>query len=128
MTLTNSHHNCELLNLGYGPNGRGPFLVRQEGSPPGSVTFKQERFLLRKDGTWVINLAVCALSEKEKENFLYEQSADALKLLDGMTGDPVVEADLPPGKSIEELTALTKSTITGLWGRIQGAKASKMSS
>ena len=51
--LTNSYHNCELLNLGHGPNGRGPFVIRQEGTPPGSMTFQPDRFLLRKDGTWV---------------------------------------------------------------------------
>lgn len=125
--LTNNHQNCELLNLGYGPAGRGPFLVRQEGSPPGSMTLKQERFLLRKDGTWVINLAVFSLPEREQQAFLHDTSADALMLLDGLTGDPVVEADLPAGKSIEELTAAATSTITGLGSRIRDAKASNLS-
>lgn len=126
-TISNSYHQCELLNLGYGPNQRGPFLIRQTGSPPGSMTLKQDRFLLRKDGTWVINLAVFVLSEAEKEQFLYNDAAEAVMLLDGLSGDPVIEADLPSGKSIEELTAAAQTTITGLWGRIQNAKASKVS-
>ncbi|MEZ0276807.1 MAG: hypothetical protein ACAH88_18000 [Roseimicrobium sp.] len=124
--LTNNYQSCELLNLGYGPGGRGPFLIRQEGSTPGSTTFQQERFLLRKDGTWVINLAVFTLSEKEQAQFLYDSSADALSVLDSLRGDPVVESAIPEGKSMEELRAAAQTTITGLWGRIQNANPSKM--
>jgi hypothetical protein len=121
-TISNNYQACELLNLGYGPNGRGPFIVRQDGSPPGSVTFEQDRFLLRKDGTWVLNLAVFALSEKEKEAFLYQTSADALSVLNGLAGDPIVLSGLPAGKSREELKAAAQTTATGLWGRIRDAK------
>ena len=124
--LTNNYQSCELLNLGYGPGGRGPFLIRQEGSAPGSTTFQQERFLLRKDGTWVINLAVFTLSEKEQAQFLYDSSADALSVLDSLRGDPVVESAIPEGKSMEELRAAAQTTISGLWGRIQNANPSKM--
>jgi hypothetical protein len=123
-TITNNFRNCELLNLGYGPKGRGPFVVRQEGSAPGSMTLRQDRFLLRKDGTWVLNLAVFALPEKEKEQFLYATSTEVLNVLDGLTGTPLVEADLPPGKSFEELRVAAESTLTGIWGRIRNAKAS----
>jgi hypothetical protein len=121
-TLTNNYQSCELLNLAHGPKGRGPFIVRQEGTPPGSMTFKKDRFLLRKDGTWVWNLAVFALSEKEKEQFLYSSTAEAMTLLDGLTGDPVVEATLPAGKSIEELKAAAQTTISGLWCNMRDAK------
>ncbi|HSI65418.1 MAG TPA: hypothetical protein VLE43_19990 [Candidatus Saccharimonadia bacterium] len=121
-TLTNSYQNCELLNLRYGSGGRGPFIVRQDGTPPGSVTFQQERFLLRKDGTWVISLAVYPLSEKEKEQFLFESSAEAMQLLEELRGEPLVEAGLPKGISVEQLKAAAQSTITGIWARMQNAK------
>jgi hypothetical protein len=123
-TLTNNFRHCELLNLGYGPRGRGPFVVRQDGSAPGSMTLRQDRFLLRKDGTWVLNLAVFVLSEKEKEDFLYATSADIVKLLDELTGPPVVEEGLPPDKSVGELTAAAEATLTGIWGRIRNARPS----
>jgi hypothetical protein len=125
--LTNSYHNCELLNLGSGPNGRGPFIIRQEGTPPGSMTFQPDRFLLRKDGAWVLNLAVFALPEKDKEQFLFTTSAEAMTLLDGLKGDPVVEAGLPPGKSVEELKTAAQSTISGLWGSMRNAKPASAS-
>jgi hypothetical protein len=121
-TLTNSFHQCELLNLGYGPNGRGPFVVRQTGTAPGSVTLEHDTFLLRRDGTWVINLAVFPLPEKEQDQFLYQTSAEVMQVLDGLQGDPIVQTGLPAGKSREELKRAATSTITGLWGRIRNAK------
>jgi hypothetical protein len=124
-TLANDFQRCELLNLGYGPGGRGPFVIRQDGSAPGSMTLRQDRFLLRKDGTWVNNLAVFALPEKEKEQFLYATSAEVAKHLDELSGDPVVEDALPEGKSLAELKAAAETTLTGIWGRIRNAKASR---
>lgn len=126
-TLTNSYHNCQLLNLGYGPGGRGPFIVRQDGTPPGATTFDDDRFLLRKDGTWVLNIAVFALSEKDKEQFLFTSSGDVVQVLDGLTGSPIVDTSLPPGKSVEELKSAAQNTITGLWGRIRDAKPASAS-
>ncbi len=120
-TITNNYQNCELLNLKYGSGGRGPFVVRQDGTPPGSVTFQPERFLLRKDGAWVLNLAVFALSEKDKEQFLFESSAEAMQLLSELRGEPVVEAALPAGTSIEQLKSAAQSTISGIWARMQNA-------
>jgi hypothetical protein len=122
-TLTNDYKNCELLNLGYGPNGRGPFAVRQDGSPPGSLTFEEDRFLLRKDGTWVLNLLVFAFPEKEKEQFLYDNSAEAMSVLNALAGPPIVQAGLPEGRSKEEIKAAAKSGITGLWAKIRDAKS-----
>ena len=92
------------------------------------MTFQPDRFLLRKDGAWVLNLAVFALPEKDKEQFLFTTSAEAMVLLEGLTGDPVVEAGLPQGKSVEELKTAAQSTITGLWGRMRDAKPAPASS
>lgn len=114
--------NCS--TLGTGLKRRGPFVVRQDGYAPGSMTFKEDRFLLRKDGTWVLNLIVFALPETEKEQFFFDTSAEAITLLDGLPGDPVVEETLPADKSIEELKRAAESTLTGLWGRIRSAKVS----
>jgi hypothetical protein len=123
-TISNNYQACELLNLASNAGGRGPFVVRQVGSPPGSVTFEQDRYLLRKDGTWVINLAVFALSEKEKGEFLFPTSAEALSVLNGLSGEPVVQTRLPEGKSREELKAAAQNTLTGIWGQMHSAKSS----
>src|SRR5688572_19010634 len=122
-TISNNYQACELLNLGSNAGGRGPFIVRQVGSPPGSMTFEQDRFLLRKDGTWVLNLAVFVLPEKEKNEFLFGTSAGALGVLNALSGEPVVEAKMPEGKSREEIKAAAQSTLTGIWGQMQSAKS-----
>lgn len=121
-TLTNNYNNCQLLNLGYAPGGRGPFIVRQEASVPGSMTFDREAFLLRKDGTWVLNLAVFVLPDKDKEQFFFGSTAEVMELLQGLVGDAKFEAGLPAGKSVAELKTAAQSTLTGLWGKIREAK------
>lgn len=120
--LTNNYQNCELLNLKYGSQGKGPFMVRQDATRPGSMTFKAERFLLRKDGVWVLNLAVFSKSEKEKEQFLFESAGEAIQLLAELRGEPIAETSLPEGTSIEQLQAAAQSTITGIWARMQNAQ------
>ena len=123
-TLSNSYDRCQLLNLGVGLQGRGPYLIRQQGSAPGSITLTQDRFFLRKDGTWVLSLAVYILTDEEKEQFLYTSSADATERLSTLSGDPVVEATVPTDKSPEELMRAAEVTITGLWGHLNRAEAS----
>ncbi len=120
--LTNNYQNCELLNLKYGSQGKGPFFVRQDGTPPGSMTFQAQRFLLRRDGIWVLNLAVFSLSEKEKEQFLFESTAEALQLLAELRGEPVVETAIPADTSLEQLSVAAQSTISGIWARMQNAQ------
>lgn len=64
-------------------------------------------------------MAVYVLSDAEQEeNFLYPTSADATNRLSTLTGDPVVDDNLPPDKSAEELIRAAEKTITGLWGHL----------
>jgi hypothetical protein len=42
--LTNNYQECELLNLGFNRNGRGPYVVRQDGVPPASLHAHQDPF------------------------------------------------------------------------------------
>ena len=46
--LSNDPARCELMNLGYEAQGHGPYLVRQEGYPPGSSDFRPQHFLLQR--------------------------------------------------------------------------------
>src|SRR6187455_2228678 len=97
--ISNDHRRCEMLNLGSGPGGRGPFAIRQEGSAPGSMTLKQDIFFLRKDGVWVLNLTVFALPETEQQQFMYDTTVNVMKALESLSGDPVVDDKLPAGTS-----------------------------
>jgi hypothetical protein len=120
--LSNTYTRCEMLNLGSAPNGRGPFAIRQEGNAPGSMTLKQDLFLLRNDGVWVLNLTVFSLSEKEQERFLYQTSADVMSAIEKLPRDPVVEDRLPEGVSREEMLSGATSTASRLLSGLRNAR------
>ena len=83
---------------------------------------KQELFLLRHDGVWVLNLAVFALTEAEQQRFLYATAVDVMKALDSLTGDPVVEDKLPEGVSRNELLAGAETTASRILSGLRNAK------
>lgn len=102
--ICNDAARCEVMNLAWGPGGHGPYLVRQEGYAPGSSTFKMQRFILQKDGRWLLNLAFVMLPEAEQEAQLFHSLKDVLVLLDQLAGQPVrADATLPPGTSADEI-------------------------
>lgn len=126
-TIANDYTRCEMLNLGSAPGGRGPFAIRQEGSAPGSMTLQQERFLLRHDGVWVLNLTVLSMPEKDQEKFLYATSTDVMQALEKLTGDPVVDDQLPEGKSKAQVMAEIETTASRLMSGLRNAKPSPIS-
>ena len=123
--LTNAYQDCELLNLGFNKNGRGPYVIRQDGIPPDSLEAQEDRFLLRKDGTWVLNITVYTLSEKEQEQFVFQDAAELYATVEKLYGKPVVEAALPPGKSRTELLAAINTTISKVWSRMRESRATR---
>lgn len=104
--LSNDPARCEVMNLAWGPNGHGPYLVRQEGYEPGSSTFKMQRFILQKDGRWLLNLTFVMLPEAQQEEQLFHHLSDVLILLDLLASQPVrADATLPPDTSADEIFA-----------------------
>jgi len=125
--ITNYPDRCELLNLGYGPQGKGPYILRQEGNIPGSLDLRQNTYLLRKDGVWVLNLAIFALPEVEQEVVLYPTVADAMKMMTSLSGgEPVIDATLPAGRTLEEMQVATDSTASRLISQLRQAKREPM--
>jgi hypothetical protein len=126
--LTNNYSDCDLLNLGYYSGGRGPYVVRQDGIAPGGSTLRSDRFLLRKDGVWVVNVAVFALPPKEQEeNFVFDKVSEVMETLENLYGKPTAEDKLPEGKSKEELIEMMKTAQSRLWSHMREAKGTKMS-
>jgi hypothetical protein len=102
--LSNDPARCEVMNLAWGPNGHGPYLVRQEGYEPGSSTFKAQRFILQKDGRWLMNLAFVMLPEAEQEAQLFHSLTDVARFLDAMTATPMrADTKLPEEVSEAEI-------------------------
>jgi hypothetical protein len=102
--LSNDPEHCDVMNLGYGPNGHGPYLVRQEGYVPGSMDLRPQRFILQKDGRWLLNLAFVMMPEAEQEKQLFQDLTEVLRFLDAQGAQPVrADAALPPGTTPEEI-------------------------
>lgn len=123
--LTNFADQCELINLGSAPDGRGPYFMRQSGYAPGSTTFKNDVFYLRKDGTWVINLNALTQSEDAiRENFLFSSAGDIAKLMDQIGAqDTVAEDQLPADKTPDQISAVLESKASKLISRIRNSQA-----
>lgn len=92
-----------------------------------SASQREGRFLLRKDGTWVLNLAVFVLpQEEQEEQFVYGNITEVMETLQSLMGQPLVDESWPEGKSREEVRLALHSTHDRLWSRIREAKGSKI--
>ncbi len=104
--LSNDASRCEIMNLAFSQQGHGPYLIRQEGYPPGSNDFKPQRYLLQKDGRWLLNLAFVLLPEAEQETQLFHSLKEVLTLLDQLAAQPVrADSTLPQDTTPEEVMA-----------------------
>lgn len=92
------------MNLGYGPHGHGPYLVRQEGYVPASTSFRPDFFILQKDGRWLLNLAFVMLPEAEQEQQPFHSLAEAMVFFEDLCVKPVrADATLPAGVDPAEI-------------------------
>ncbi len=104
--LCNDPDRCEVLNLAYLPGGHGPYLVRQEGHPPGGTNPKPEHFILQKDGRWLLNLAFALLPEAEQEKQLFSSLTEVVLFFEQLCVKPVAaDAALPHGVTAESVMA-----------------------
>ena len=104
--LTNDPARCEVLNLGYGPGGHGPWLVRQEGYPPDSVTLRPDYYILQRDGSWMINLAFGMLPESAQEQQLFHSMTEVGRFLGELANRPLIcHSELPKGHDAADILA-----------------------
>jgi hypothetical protein len=69
---------------------------------------------------------VFTLPEKEQEQFIFKDVAEVYAAVENLTGKPVVEDALPPGKSRAELNADIETTVSKLWSRIRDGRATRV--
>jgi hypothetical protein len=63
-----------------------------------------QRFILQKDGRWLLNLAFVMLPEAEQENQLFHSLTEVLVFLDNLSDKPVqADEKLPPGADADEI-------------------------
>jgi hypothetical protein len=124
--LTNDFIDFHLIDLGYNTHGHGPFILRQEGMAPNSPDLYDDRFLLRRDGTWVINLTFFQLSEADQQAFVFKDIPEVWATVEALPGTPVIEAHLPPGKSRAELLAGAQATMSRVMLHVHQAEGSRL--
>lgn len=105
-SLSNRPDDFEIVNLKWNDSGRGPYLVRQDGSPPSDErVLPEERFFLMKDGTWMLNVTFCNLPEKDRSRGIYQSVDEIFAIIGTLRSTPVVDDRLPEGMSAESLIA-----------------------
>lgn len=102
--LTNAYQDVQMFDLGLNEGGKGPYLVRQSGYPPGSAEMKVDPYILQNDGVWIISYHFATLPAEEQEKRLFQSRREVIKLLEMIAARDVEYIDtLPEGLSNEEV-------------------------
>lgn len=94
-SITNSSQDFQLLNLCklvHHVEGRGPFIVTQDGCDPNDSTMRQCSFVLTRRGTWLHFYLYLALPETVRQNCAYFDSiAEVLQRAESLPSRVIVE-------------------------------------
>lgn len=125
--LKNSVQDVEIVNLGYAENGKGPYFIRQDGYPPQTTNYQDERYILLRDGTWMLNIKFLALPEAEQEKHLLGSIREIYDRLQVVAGTPVVaDTTLPLDKTSDQILREIESTAGRIRSRLRKAKGSRL--
>lgn len=119
-----SHHpdRFQLVNLRLQKDGKGPYMIRQEGYAPGSTSMANHRFFLLKDGTWLLNYAFFMLDEKEQETHFLADLEEVFETVDQLAGKSVVAQEkLPEGATKESIMQAVRQTGSRVLQRLHEA-------
>jgi hypothetical protein len=91
--LTNSYQDCKLVKMdSHDPNS--PFVVMQEGYAPGDPSCRMRLFYLQRDGFWIDEFSRSTLPDIEIGDVVFETSTEAIDVLSGLLGQPLIR-ELP---------------------------------
>jgi hypothetical protein len=88
-TLTNNYKDCRLIKLDAREPG-SPLVVTQEGCAPDDPLSTTRLFYLQRDGKWIEEIARSTRPDSEAGDIVFETTSEALRLLSGLFGRPVV--------------------------------------
>jgi hypothetical protein len=112
--LTNDYRDCKLIKLDASdPNS--PLIVAQEGYAPGDPTSRMRMFYLQRDGFWIDEIARSTRPDSEAGNVVFENAGEALKLLTGLFGKPLIR-ELP----------VTEADVQTYMARVRGGSAEEL--
>lgn len=90
--LVNRYSDCRLFNLDPGDAPWGPFVIAQEGYDPlDEDQMIDTVFLLRRDGTWIDEISQTHLPEEQRFLVFFDSAEEAARMLESLSGDPVIE-------------------------------------
>jgi hypothetical protein len=112
--LTNDYKDCKLIKLDSN-DPKSPLVVMQEGYAPSDPNCRMRLFYLQRDGLWVDEIARSTRPDSEAGDVVFENSAEALKVLSGLFGKPFVR-ELP----------VTEADAQGYMARMQGGSPEEM--
>lgn len=112
--LTNDYKDCRLIKLDASDPG-SPLVVVQEGYGPGDPLFVMRMFYLQRDGMWIDEISQSTRSGSEAGVIVFETSADAMRVLSGLLGPPLVHA-LP----------YTEADIQAYLAKVQGGSPAEL--
>lgn len=101
-SLSNAFRDLRLCSLHYWPDAaalsppgsHGPYVIIQTGIDPKDITGRVEDFILGRDGYWLSLGRFYQLPEESRiERFLYPTAADAIALLQTLTGPAKVSSN-----------------------------------
>jgi hypothetical protein len=94
-TITNSFQNFHVHNLSqlvHRVEGRGPFIVTQDGAAPDDPKMRPCAFVLTRRGTWLHFYLYLTLPENVRAACAHFDSiADVMTLAEKLSGKPIVE-------------------------------------
>ena len=101
--ITNRYQDFQMLNLArlvHRVEGRGPFLVTQDGCDPDDPSMRACSFVLTRRGTWLHFYLYLALPEAVRRHCAqFETGEEALQRADSLPGKVIVES----ASSLQEL-------------------------
>ena len=122
--LTNAYQDIQLFDLELNESGKGPYLVRQVGYPPGYTEMKVDPYILQNDGVWIISYHFATLPPAEQRKRLFQSRRELIELLEKIGAREVECIDtLPEGLSNEEVLRRYKENAARLFRHIARDKA-----
>jgi hypothetical protein len=102
--LTNDYKDCKLIKLDSN-DPTSPLVVMQEAYAPGDPNSRMRMFYLQRDGYWIDEIARSTRPESESGEIVFETSTEAIQMLSGLRGTPLIrqlpvtEADIQAYKA-----------------------------
>jgi hypothetical protein len=94
---------------------KSPLVVAQEAYAPGDMNSRMRMFYLQRDGFWIDEISRSTLPDSESGDIIFETSGEALQVLSGLFGKPLVR-ELP----------VTDADIRAYLARVKGGSPEEL--